>query len=42
MTTMPADFLIDRGGIIQVAHYGKDEGDRLSFDTVKQFSHRRT
>jgi hypothetical protein len=27
MTTMPADFLVDKQGIIQVAHYGKDEGD---------------
>jgi len=40
MTTMPADFLIDREGIIQVAYYGKDEGDHLPIDTVKEFSHR--
>jgi thioredoxin-dependent peroxiredoxin len=38
ITTMPADFLIDREGIIQVAYYGKDEGDHLSFDAVKEFS----
>jgi thioredoxin-dependent peroxiredoxin len=38
MTTMPADFLIDRDGIIQVAYYGRDEGDHLPFDTVKEFS----
>ena len=38
MTTMPADFLIDREGIIQVAHYGRDEGDHLPFDSVKVFS----
>lgn len=38
MTTMPADFLIDREGVIQVAHYGKDEGDHLPFDAVKEFS----
>ena len=38
MTTMPADFLIDRDGIIQVAYYGQDEGDHLLFDTVKNFS----
>ncbi len=38
ITTMPADFLIDRGGIIQVAYYGKDEGDHLPFDKVKEFS----
>ncbi len=40
LTTMPADFLIDRDGVIQVAHYGADEGDHLPFDTVKAFSHR--
>lgn len=39
MTTMPADFLIDRDGIIQKAYYGSDEGDHLSFDEVKAFSH---
>lgn len=38
MTTMPADFLIDRNGIIQVAHYGNDEGDHLPFEQVKAFS----
>ena len=38
MTTMPADFLIDREGIIQVAYYGRDDGDHLQFDTVKEFS----
>jgi peroxiredoxin Q/BCP len=38
MTTMPADFLIDREGVIQVAHYGNDEGDHLPFDSVKEFS----
>ncbi len=38
MTTMPADFLIDRNGIIQVAYYGKDEGDHLPFEKVLEFS----
>ena len=38
MTTMPADFLIDKHGIIQAAYYGNDEGDHLSFDQVKEFS----
>ena len=37
-TTMPADFLIDQSGVIQVAHYGKDEGDHLPFEQVKAFS----
>ena len=32
MTTMPADFLIDGNGIIQLAHYGRDEGDHLPFE----------
>ena len=38
MTTMPADFLIDRNGIIQKAYYGNDEGDHLHFEQVKAFS----
>jgi len=38
LTTMPADFLIDREGNIKVAYYGKDEGDHLSFDKIKSFS----
>lgn len=38
MTTMPADFLIDKNGIIQTAYYGKDEGDHLPFELVKEFS----
>lgn len=38
LITMPADFLIDERGIIQAAHYGKDEGDHLLFDKVRAFS----
>ena len=38
LTTMPADFLIDRNGVIQTAYYGKDEGDHLPIDLVKEFS----
>jgi peroxiredoxin len=38
MITMPADFLIDRNGVIQVAHYGNDEGDHLPFEQAKSFS----
>ena len=37
-TTMPADLLVDATGVIRVAHYGKDESDRLPFDAVKQFA----
>jgi len=37
LITMPADFLIDRDGIIRTAYYGKDEGDHLSFEKVKAF-----
>ncbi|MCF6289281.1 MAG: AhpC/TSA family protein [Proteobacteria bacterium] len=40
ITTMPADFLIDKNGIIQVAYYGSDEGDHLSFDEIKKFSNK--
>jgi len=35
---MPTDFLVDERGIIQVAHYGKDEGDHLSFEQIKAFA----
>ena len=38
ITTMPADFLIDRNGIIQEAYYAKDEGDHLDFETIREFS----
>ena len=38
MTTMPADLLVDENGVIQVAHYGRDEGDHLDFETVRAFS----
>ncbi len=38
LTTMPADFLVDKEGVIQVAHYGNDEGDHLPFEQVKAFS----
>ena len=38
MTTMPADFLIDAAGVIRRAYYGKDEGDHLPFEEVKQFA----
>lgn len=41
MTTMPADLLVDENGVVQVAHYGKDEGDHLSFEVVKRFSHKK-
>jgi len=38
ITTMPADFLIDPKGYIQTAYYGKDEGDHLSFEQIKEFT----
>jgi len=38
ITTMPADFLVDLSGIIQIAHYGTHPGDHLDFNTVKTFS----
>ncbi len=38
MTMMPADFLIDESGVICVGHYGKDEGDHLSFEQIKKIS----
>ncbi len=41
MTTMPADFLIDREGIIQRAYYATDEGDHLPFEEIKSFAQHR-
>ncbi|MGD8617036.1 MAG: redoxin domain-containing protein [Gammaproteobacteria bacterium] len=41
MTTMPADFLINAQGIIQTAHYGRDEGDHLPFEKVREFAMKR-
>jgi peroxiredoxin Q/BCP len=38
LTTMPADFLIDKQGIIRHSHYGSDEGDHLPFEQVKIFA----
>jgi len=38
LTTMPADFLIDERGVIDVAHYGTEDGDHLPFETVRAFS----
>ncbi|HFA51491.1 MAG TPA: AhpC/TSA family protein [Bacteroidetes bacterium] len=38
LTTMPADFLVDKNGTIKEAYYGKDEGDHLPFEEVRRFS----
>jgi peroxiredoxin len=38
MTTMPADFLIDAGGTIRMAYYGRDEGDHLPFEVIQRFA----
>ncbi|MCJ8319388.1 MAG: redoxin domain-containing protein [Colwellia sp.] len=38
ITTMPADLLVDKDGIVVKAYYGKDEGDHLAFEDVKAFS----
>ena len=38
ITSMPADFLVDRSGVIRVAYYGRDEGDHLDFEKVKRFA----
>jgi thioredoxin-dependent peroxiredoxin len=34
MTRMPADFLIDSKGIIQIAHYGKFIGDHIPLNVI--------
>lgn len=38
MDTMPADFLVNGAGIIEKSYYGKDEGDHLDFDQIKEFA----
>ena len=38
LLTMPASFLVDEQGIIRLAYYGRDEGDHLSFDSIKSFA----
>jgi len=38
LDTLPAEFLVDAGGIITHAHYARDEGDHLSFEQLKEFA----
>ncbi len=38
LITMPADFLVGRDGLIYEAYYGKDEGDHISLERVREFS----
>ncbi len=38
--TMPVDILVDEKSVIKTAHYGKDEGDHLAFNKIKEFSFR--
>ena len=38
MTTMPLDILVDEEGIVQSAYYGRDEGDHMPLDDVKEFA----
>lgn len=38
LATMPADFLVDEHGIIQLAHYANDPGDHVDFEQVKAFA----
>ena len=39
LDTMPADFLVDRHGLIQHAYYDKDDkGDNLAFERIMQFA----
>jgi peroxiredoxin Q/BCP len=40
MTTMPLDILVDENGIVQFAYYGKDEGDHMMIEQVKEFANR--
>ena len=40
MATMPVNLLVDERGIVQYAHYGKDEGDHLPMAAVEAFANR--
>ena len=42
MNTMPADYLIDGNGVVREAYYGKDEGDHLDFEKIKEFARNQT
>ncbi|MCK5190852.1 MAG: redoxin domain-containing protein [Methylococcales bacterium] len=42
VTTLPADFLVDEHGVIQLIYYGKDSGNHLPFEQVKDFSKLKT
>jgi peroxiredoxin len=37
LNRMPAHFLVDEGGIVAVAHYGKHAGDHIDWRVVKEF-----
>ena len=37
LNTIPADFLIDEQGVIQLAYYGSDIGDHLPLERIFQF-----
>lgn len=38
MNTMPADFLVNDHGFIEKSYYGRDEGDHLDFDQIRDFA----
>ena len=38
MLTVPVDILVNEKGEIEKVYYGKNTGDHLSFDQIKQFS----
>ena len=38
MTTIPADFPVDREGIIHPAYSGEDEGDHLPLESLIELS----
>jgi hypothetical protein len=42
MTTMQANILGDEQGIVYQEYYGKDEGDHLPFERIKEFSYQQS
>ena len=38
ITTMPAEFLIDKGLVVKAVHYSERLNDRMNIDTIRAFA----
>ena len=41
LTILPVDILINESGVVEQVKYGRDIGDHLTFDEIKNFAHSR-